>query len=141
VAGDEVKLVSEDTWGIMNILAEARGEPHDGQVAVGNVVRERMRLRYASDGTVLGTVWRPSQFSWTLSNDKQRKRVMSADDDDPAVQNAEKAWFESGERMVVPRGTVLYHADYVSPNWAKAASVKFVLQVGRHLFYTDRGSA
>lgn len=134
-----MRLVSEDTWGVVNILAEARGEPYDGQVAIGNVVRERMRLRYASDGTVLGTVWRPNQFSWTLSTDKQRQRVLSADDDDSAVAAATKAWHESSERLVVPRGTVLYHADYVSPSWKDANTVHFVKQVGRHLFYTDRG--
>lgn len=134
-----MKLISEDAWGVINILAEARGEPHDGQVAVGNVVRERMRLRYASDGTVLGTVWRPNQFSWTLSGDKQRQRVLSADDEDPSVAAATRAWEESAERLVVPRGTVLYHADYVSPSWKDAGTVRFVKKVGRHLFYTDKG--
>jgi len=44
---------------------EAAGEPDDGVAAVARVVLNRMRLRYASDGEVAGTVLAPDQFSWT----------------------------------------------------------------------------
>lgn len=132
----QVQVVSDDIWGAMNIFAEARGEPFMGQVAVGNVVRERMRLRHFSDGTVAGTVWRPSQFSWTRSDDPQRMRVLVADDETDAWQTAQKAWVESATRRSVPEGTVLYHAHYVTPGWAKRA--QFVKRIGAHLFYREK---
>jgi spore germination cell wall hydrolase CwlJ-like protein len=130
-----MRLIQEDIWGIMNIFAEARGEPFEGQVAVGNVVRERMRLKYASDGTVVGTIWKPKQFSWTLGSDPQRVRVLSADDDEAGWVDAAKAWYMSGVQQKVPRGTVLYHADHVQPYWTNRA--RFEKQIGRHLFYSD----
>lgn len=132
-----MRLIDEDVWGIINTLAEARSEPYLGQVAIGNVVRDRMKLKYHSDGTVLGTVWWPSQFSWTLSTDKQRLTVLRADDSSSAVALATKAWYESATVRAVPPGTVLYHANYVSPSWRNAVTVKLVKQIGAHLFYTD----
>lgn len=132
-----MRVVDDDTFGALNIYAEARGEVFEGQVAVGNVVRERMRLQYASDGTVVGTVWRPNQFSWTKSGDEQRIRVLEVDDQSPAWQRALQAWRESATRSVVPEGTVLYHNTKVQPYWTRATTVVFVDQIGNHLFYRD----
>lgn len=44
-------LVPDDTWAILTIIGEAAGEPYVGQLAVAEVIRNRMRQRYASDGT------------------------------------------------------------------------------------------
>ena len=130
-----MRLISDDTWGAINIWAEARSEPFDGQIAVGNVVRERMRLKYSSNGTVVGTIWRPKQFSWTLGSDPQRLWALSLDDEHHAWARAMEAWKESASVYAVPPGTVLYHAEYVSPRWAENA--EFVKQIGAHLFYKD----
>ena len=63
-----MRLVSDDAWAIMNIWIEARGEPYEGRVAVGRVMRNRMRLKFFSDGTVSNTVLYPYQFSgWNSS--------------------------------------------------------------------------
>ena len=130
-----MRVIPDEIWGPLNIWAESRGEPFEGQVAVGFVVRERMRLRYFSDGTVLGTVWRPSQFSWTLASDKQREKVLSIDMDDASHATARRAWDLSGASDVLPPKTVLYHAASVNPRWASSNDVKFVKQIGHHLFY------
>jgi spore germination cell wall hydrolase CwlJ-like protein len=45
------------------IWSEAAGEPLGGKQAIAQVVMNRMRDRYASDGTVAGTVLHPNQFS------------------------------------------------------------------------------
>ena len=136
-----MRLIPDEVWGAANIWAEARGEPHEGQVAVGFVVRERARLRYSSDGSVVGTVWRPSQFSWTLSSDPQRLQVLAADDIHLSVREARDAWLESATTTILPPKTVLYHADYVNPHpaWASSPDIEFVRQIGRHLFYKLRG--
>ena len=44
---------------------EAAAEIDDGVAAIARVVLNRIRLKYASDGTVQGTVFKPAQFSWT----------------------------------------------------------------------------
>ncbi|HIE75488.1 MAG TPA: cell wall hydrolase, partial [Gammaproteobacteria bacterium] len=48
----------------LNIYHEARGESHDGQVAVAAVTLNRMQSASYPD-TVCGVVWQPHQFSWT----------------------------------------------------------------------------
>ena len=132
-------VIASSIWGAMNIYAEARGEPFPGQVAVGFVTRERMRLRHFSDGTVLGTVWRPSQFSWTLANDPQRARVLAADDSDPRWTSAMDAWEQSEGSDILPPGTVSYHNDKIPlPSWAKSDQFEFVRKIGAHLFYRLR---
>lgn len=128
--------IAPDVWGAMNIYAEARNQPFAGQVAVGFVVRERMRLRHFSDGTVVGTIWRPAQFSWTLSSDAQRQRVLMADRESQAWITAAQAWEASEGSTLLPPGTVSYHAVSIpKPAWARSAEFALVRQIGDHLFY------
>lgn len=129
-------VISDDDWGMLCIFAEARGEPYDGQVAVGNVIRNRMKRHFFSNGTVVSTVCSPHQFSWMNTGDAQRIRVLAARWDEAPLQTACQAWHESAVRLVVGAATH-YHADYVNPWWAKAAGIRFVRRIGRHLFYED----
>ncbi|MFZ3194107.1 MAG: cell wall hydrolase [Moraxellaceae bacterium] len=55
--------LSELTYLALCVYDEARGEPFEGQVAVARVVLNRTAKRYASDGTIRGTVLSPNQFS------------------------------------------------------------------------------
>jgi hypothetical protein len=48
----------------LNVYEEAGGEPDEGKAAVARVVRNRMKARFMSDGTVAGTVLARDQFSW-----------------------------------------------------------------------------
>lgn len=45
------------------LYSEAQGEPHAGKCAVAQVILNRMREHFQSDGTVLGTVLHPNAFS------------------------------------------------------------------------------
>src|SRR5512139_1457762 len=127
-------VIDPDRLAALCIFAEARGEEWGGQVAVGNVIRNRMARRYFSDGTVAGTIFKPLQFSWANAYDPQRVRVFETDDTDPAYVVAMSAWKASADSR--PGGdALLYHAEYVKPSWATADSVRLVRQVGRHLFY------
>ena len=139
VASVEVNVtyvIDPDCLGALNIFAEARSEPFEGQVAVGSVVRNRMERRYFSDGTVAGTIFFPWQFSWANTNDTQRRRVFACDANDPRYLRALEAWHASKNERPVG-AAVLYHAHYVSPPWAAAPAVKLVRQIERHLFYID----
>lgn len=49
----------------LNAFQEANTEPDDGVAAVCQVVLNRARLKYQSDGTIHGAIFWPSAFSWT----------------------------------------------------------------------------
>lgn len=128
------RILSDDDIAILCIFAEARGEEFAGQVAVANVIRNRTREKYFSNGTVISTVTWPHQFSWLNTADKQRCRVLSACWDEPGIKSAEAAWHESARTNEVG-DALFYHADYVTPWWASAERIEFVKRIGRHLFY------
>jgi N-acetylmuramoyl-L-alanine amidase len=135
-AGSTGRVIPDDTWGILCILAEARGEPYEGQVAVGSVIRNRCAKKFFSDGSVVDTVTRAKQFSWMNDGDVQRTHVLATDRSTPAWQTASKAWFES--EFARPVGdALLYHANSVAPWWAKAQGITFVKRIGNHLFYLN----
>lgn len=46
------------------VYEEAQGEPDEGKAAVARVVKNRMKRRFFSDGTIEGTVLAKDQFSW-----------------------------------------------------------------------------
>ena len=127
-------LIPNWCLGVATIKQEAEGEPYEGKVAVGEVIRRRTKLKYASQGTIASTVLAPLQFSGWNTGSPVRVKSCEAQIEDPIVQECRRAWVESETSNLVP-GAVLYHANYIKPSWAK--SVKFVKQIGRHLFYAD----
>lgn len=129
-------MIPDDVWGILCVFAESRGEPYEGQVAVGNVIRNRMAKRFFSDGSVCSTVTFRKQFSWMNDQDQQRTRVLAARWEEAAMSTAARAWFESEHTNHV-KDALLYHADYVAPYWSKAHGIELVVRIGRHLFYRD----
>ena len=56
-------MLTDDQLAATCIADEAANQPHEGKVAVGCVILDRMKLLYESDGTVLGTVEKHFQFS------------------------------------------------------------------------------
>lgn len=132
-----VRLVDDDHWAILTIIGEAGGEPYIGKVAVAEVIRNRMKRKYASDGTVIGTVLQPWQFSMWRNVDPAIRLAAKADDDDKHVQEAIKAWKDSATSNITA-GAVLYHTTMIAPpGWTNAASVKVATTIHRHVFYTD----
>ena len=132
-----MRLISDDMLAIVTIWQEAEGEPYEGKVAVGEVIRARMRRRYASDGTVVDTCLRPAQFSGWNTGSPRRVVAMRLDDADPIVIDCRRAWLES-ETSNLTRGAVLYcnpNALAALPGWATVDRELAV--VGRHHFYKD----
>lgn len=135
-----MRLVSEDTLAIITIFQEARGESWEGKLAVAEVIRNRMRQKYSSDGTVSGTVLRAFQFSGFNTQDPNRIPSFRIDGDDPVVKECEKAWKESEQtleiRSSITKGAVLYYNPTIviqKPKWVDL-SVE-VARVGPHVFY------
>lgn len=134
-----VRLVDDDHWAILTIVGEALSEPLEGKIAVGEVIRNRMRRGYASDHTVIGTVLFPKQFS--MWDDRARFVAAHADDEHPSVQECIQAWKLSATSNVTG-GAVLYHTTMIQkPWWATRPSVKVLKTIGRHIFYNDAQGA
>ena len=109
------------------IYFEARGEPVAGQIAVAEVVYNRM-VDHRFPDTLCDVVYQRKQFSWTHDGksdkpkDRQTYRKIYA--------LAEK--IQRGD-MFEGHGATHYHADYVVPYWKN--HLTFVKKVGKHMFY------
>lgn len=148
-----------DELAALCIFSEAQGEMHDGQVAVGRVIRNRMALRYQSDGTVSGTVLHPSAFSGFNHDFVDGKYVLVAHTPEQIADRAAdmltkakksnafagcvKAWADSATdsgyigapalQMLGPHAVLYDNLALARPAWATPD--KFVCQIGHHSFY------
>ena len=110
----------------LNIYMEARSESVTGQLMVAEVVMNRVASeKYPS--TVCGVVYQPHQFSWTSDGKSDTPRDKKA----WAFSQALADDVLHGERL--GSDALYYHANYVSPGWAKRLT--WVGQVGQHQFY------
>lgn len=136
-----VRLISEDALAIVTIAQEAEGEPYIGKVAVAEVIRNRMNRKYASDGTVSGTVLRPLQFSGWNAKDPGRLRTVRSDTTDIVIQQCVRAWEEAKAGSDVVRGAVLYYNPSLvteTPDWALPDSATEVAVIGQHHFFIPK---
>lgn len=135
------RLVADDIWAILTIWQEARGEPDEGKLAVAEVIRNRTRQRYQSDGTVAGTVLAPFQFSGWNTTDPNRRKAAVIDTDDPTFQDCYHAWFRAKQGTDLVKQAVLYYNDTLvtdAPAWV--AGCDEVARIGAHVFYRPKGS-
>lgn len=128
-----LELLSPAALAVATIWGEAEGEPYEGKLAVARVIRERMRRRYFSDGSVAGTVLYPLQFSMWNTTERRRIQAALVPTTSITAQDSWTAWAKSEVPDVLWSGIVLYHAKSVSPGWA--AKSQLVYEIGRHLFY------
>lgn len=112
------------------VYFESGLEPLEGQVAVAEVVLNRMRSgRYPT--TICGVVLQPAQFSYVRGG-----RI-------PRVDRSSEMWRRAVgvARMVqagasarlLPEETLWYHADYVAPAWGPR--LNRITKIGLHIFY------
>jgi len=119
-----------------NIYFEARSQPLIEQVAVAQVVLNRVHSPHYPD-TVCGVVYHNKypnrlhmcQFSWFCDGKSD-------------VPRSAEAWLKANQiasLVLSPNfpdlvdGATHYHADYVRPSWA-ATQIQ-VAQIGSHIFY------
>jgi spore germination cell wall hydrolase CwlJ-like protein len=119
------------------VYFEARSETELGQLAVAKVILNRVKdPNYPN--TICGVVYQGSssrnscQFSFACDGlpDDVRQPAAWAN----AKRIAQKAI--AGDASVGAIGTATnYHADYVNPSWAR--SMKRLIKIGHHIFYSD----
>ncbi|MEZ5873410.1 MAG: cell wall hydrolase [Hyphomicrobiales bacterium] len=116
---------------------EARGEPERGQIAVGQVILNRVRSPLFPE-TICGVVYQGQmhkgcQFSFTC--DGHTDNPKDNDQWELAQDLANKIM--TGEEWLPEVGySTFYHANYVSPRWAR--SMNKIDKIGRHIFYKKR---
>ncbi len=119
----------------LNIYHEARGEPLDGQVAVAQVVMNRVGDAefpgQVCDVVRQGGEWPRDrcQFSWWCDGRGDRP-------DDLAAWTGSKDLARrilAGSVADPTGGALWYHADYVTPSWDM--DIVRQAKIGRHVFY------
>jgi len=118
------------------VYFEARSQPLIEQVAVAQVVMNRVRSKHYPN-TVCEVVYEnhyPNQLhkcQFSFMCDGLKETIGDAD-----------AWLQSNQvasLVLQPTfpdlvdGSMNYHADYVRPNWS--SKLNKVAQIGRHVFY------
>ncbi len=130
------KVSQKDMWCMATaIYFEARGESYRGQVAVGQVVMNRLAHKIYPK-TICGVVFQNQQMHNAC-------QFSFACDGRPETITEPKAWAEAEEiaKGVVTGSLYLpevdkathYHATYVYPDWAPR--LKKVTKIGHHVFY------
>ncbi len=122
------------------IYFEARGEPERGQIAVAQVVLNRLK-NPAYPNTICAVVYQNKnkrnacQFSFACDGRPDRITDRSAWTSSQAlatkILNDDRTLFLSDVGAATH-----YHANYVRPRWARA--MKKVDKIGRHIFYKTR---
>ena len=126
----------------LNIYHEARDQPFIGQVAVAQVVMNRVYDdRYPDHPCEVGFQgptysWKPDfpvrhrcQFSWYC--DGKSDKVYDEDAYRQALTIAHGVYYDDLDDFV--EGATHYHATYVLPEWAESKTP--VVQIGQHMFY------
>lgn len=134
-----MRVISDDAFAAITIRSEAEGEPHEGKVAVGEVIRRRMRQRFFSDGTVIGTCFLRMQFSVFNDDRDDNARaitMLQSDDSDPTFLDCLDAWRESAASVLVPECVQYYNPKKKVPNWL--GDFILVRSIGNHDFLKRR---
>lgn len=141
----------------LNIYHEARDEPLAGQLAVADVVLNRVEhTKYPN--TICEVIKEgPVKESWKTRqtpdpNDaeyypiKNKCQFSWYCDGKPDTIHEDEAWrkaqyyayliLEQGAFRGISEGSTHYHADYVNPHWAP--HFLFVGRIGTHFFYRQR---
>ena len=118
------------------VYYEARGEPFDGQLAVAEVVMNRVESERFPDDvcsvvTQGGENRHRCHFSFYCDGKPERPSDLIA------WQKAQElADWVLTERVTLGVTATHYHADYVEPFWAN--EYEYLGKVGQHKFYAQR---
>jgi cell wall hydrolase len=127
----------------LTLYGETRGEPHDGKIAVANVIKNRATLHSQTIGAVCLC---PHQFScWQLEAQTlaEADRRLVAGTPDPPLVECERvaAGVIAGTVVDNTNGATHYYAPAVMvppgrvPTWA--AGLTPCATVGHHLFFNN----
>jgi N-acetylmuramoyl-L-alanine amidase len=111
------------------IFGEARGEPYEGQKAVGHVILNRG----AKEGSIAAACLRPKQFSCWNPGDPTRNRMVTVTTEDPKFRTAIRAFLEAVDELDFTNGCTHYCTLPLTPAWAKNKIPELI--IGNHKFF------
>ena len=114
----------------LTIYYEARDQPLAGQLAVAEVVLNRVENKHYPDD-ICSVVWEEKQFSFTHDGKPERPRHEVWGD----IQALARDILDDPDGVLFHTGATHYHAKYVTPFWVD--DMIFVGQVGDHIFYEE----
>jgi spore germination cell wall hydrolase CwlJ-like protein len=132
----ETRLAEKDCLA-RAIYFEARSEPEAGQIAVANVILNRVKSK-TYPNTICGVVYegahRMNSCQFSFACDGKQDIPRGRKEWRKAMHLADRAMAGDAYVRVVSTATH-YHADYVNPRWASA--MKRLIKIGRHIFYHE----
>lgn len=120
------------------IYGESRGEPPEGQIAVGFTVLNRLALNTWYGHSIEEVCLKPYQYSCWLKSDPNRSKMDSLSVDSDELQSfVDIAYQIINTQIDDPSlGATHYYAVYINPPaWISQAT--FTVQIGQHRFYKD----
>tara|TARA_R110000796_G_C14547400_1_gene433512 strand:+ start:867 stop:1343 length:477 start_codon:yes stop_codon:yes gene_type:complete len=136
---DQYNLNSEELCLVQSIYFEARSESFIGQVAVANVILQRV-ISKSFPNTICGVVhsgkyWKgnpiKNRCSFSYWCDGKSEKMYDYESYYEAIL-VSKLVLGGGKLDLIDKATH-YHASYVYPNWAP--KMKRIIQIGKHIFY------
>ena len=125
------------------VYFEARSESFVAQLAVANVILQRVQSEHYPDNICdvvrQGRTWKGKpvrnkcHFSYWC--DGKPETIANVDAYNEAVSAAELAL--QGVVLIHTEGATHYHASYVTPYWALDERFSLVGQIDKHVFYID----
>lgn len=119
------KYTEDDLYMLAQVIhGEAKGESYTGQIAVGNVVMNRVLSRSFPGKTIKEVISAPSQFTGYSPTIRPTSSCKSA-----------AAMVLKKEKWVIPQNVYFFHSNRPeNENWG---SHKFYKKIGDHCFYTE----
>ncbi|WP_447968099.1 cell wall hydrolase [Nitrospira sp. M1] len=133
---DTVMPLSDDRLAALTIYLEARGESFAGKLAVAAVIRNRMKAKYQSDGTVKGTVLKRLQFQpWNHAKPEDVRHRIS----ESRMHDSLLAWRMVQDGRSIVQGALLFYNPRLvqTPRWAMVSHK--VASIGGHEFFVPPG--
>jgi len=110
-----------------NVYFESRNQSISGQYAVAEVTLNRVEASYWPN-SVCGVVKQKNQFTWFWDGKSDKPK------DKKAWKIAQQVAINSITRPTnITGGATFYHANYVSPKWAKTYTR--TITIDKHEFY------
>ena len=133
------RIVPDHIWAAMTIWAEARGEIWEGQIAVGEVIRNRTDQKFSSDGSVASTILWPYQLSCWNTKDPNRAKMAMLMFDNKMFNQCLRAWNDCMAGTEFTKGALFYcNLDAVSENPSWIAHSVQTVKIGQHRFYKPK---
>ncbi len=129
-----MRLVSDEVIAALNIWMEARGETFRGKIAVGEVIRNRMKLK-TWGSTAAEVILAPFQFSGWNTQDRNRIKALTLDEQDKTYQLCLEAWGLSASTNYTGGATHYYNPKVVPKPPVWVGEMDLTCEIGRHVFF------